>query len=162
MNVNENEILTNQEESAPDVIEMINDVKANMVTREEYEKALATAKQLKMDNARLVENALINSYQRNKEQTASNVERLEELSKLYREKSRSGNMLEAMTIVCEQQDIRKDLGLPSMFYPTDPNVNMTESEKAEADKLDKVLHDCVKYANGNSELFMQKWGSSIL
>lgn len=161
--MNENETtVVNQEETAPDVIEMINNVKANMVSKEDYQKALDAANKLRIDNARLVENALINSARRDESKTASNVDRLAELSLQYRDKCKSADMLTLATIVCEQQDIRKELGLPSMFYPTDPNTTVTEQDKAGWDKLDKVLHDAVKYANGNTELFMQKWGNSIV
>lgn len=136
------EILENNTESTDtDYIEVINNLKANTVSKDTYQK-------LKDENKRLLE-SLVNGQQVEAQNTPkiSN----DQLKKDLFTKNLSNLEFIEKTLQL-RQNIIEEKG-EDIFAPDGPQFSFTEDDRRDAQRVADALQYCVDVADGNSAIF---------
>ena len=145
------------EDNTPDYINEIQKLKETTVSKEDYNK-------LKADNKKLIE-ALANGTQVEGmvEPKVSAVEKINNLRKeLFGSASNSLNDLE---MVSKMLDLRKEIidnGGIDPFLPKGHKVRITDNDKECANRVARVLTECVEDAEGSNRRFMSNVFESIV
>ena len=129
-------------EDTNNYIEAIKEIKANSVTKEEYEK-------LKEENKQLL-NSLVKgeTIQQGAEEKPVDIDKL-------RQDIFSGelNNLDYMTKSLQLRDELIKRGEKDPFLPYGKNILPTEEDVAKADKFADVIKECIEIADGSNDIF---------
>lgn len=124
-----------------DYIEAIKEIKQNSVDREAYNK-------LREENKRLL-NSLVNGESIDvKKEEPVNIDELRD--KLFNKESTN---LEYISNALKLREELMKQGKPDPFLPYGKNIIPTEEDIKTADRVAKVLQECVDYADGDSNVF---------
>lgn len=137
----QNKELEQEQEQDTNYIEIINDMKKNMVSREEFSK-------VKKENKQLLD-ALINNKQiGNQEKPAAN--KAEIIKNLT-----SGNLsnLDYARNALELRKACMDAGERDPFLPCGHNITPTAEDEAAAERVADAFAHCIEYADGDSGVF---------
>lgn len=145
------------EDNTPDYIAQIKNLKENSVSKEDYNK-------LKADNKKLID-ALANGTQVEGvvEPKVSAVEKINNLRKeLFGSESNSMNDLEMVSKMLELRKEIIDNGGTDPFLPKGHKVRITDNDKECANRVARVLTECVEDAEGSNRRFMSNVFESIV
>lgn len=124
-----------------DYIEAIKEIKQNSVDREVYNK-------LREENKRLL-NSLVNGESIDvKKEEPVDIDELRD--KLFNKESTN---LEYISNALKLREELMKQGKPDPFLPAGKNIIPTEEDIKTADRVAKVLQECVDYADGDSNVF---------
>ena len=124
-----------------DYIEAIKEIKQNSVDREAYNK-------LREENKRLL-NSLVNGESIDvKKEEPVNIDELRD--KLFNKESTN---LEYISNALKLREELMKQGKPDPFLPAGKNIIPTEEDIKTANRVAKVLQECVDYADGYSNVF---------
>lgn len=140
----DNNVVTQTPETEnTDYIQAIQELKANSVPLEQYSK-------LKEENSKLLK-SLING------ETIEGVEATPAPDIAELRKSLFGgeelNNIEYVTKVLALRDATLEAGKPDPFLPWGEKISPTNEDIEAANRVAKVLKECVDYADGDSNLF---------
>ena len=145
------------EDNTPDYIAQIKNLKENSVSKEDYNK-------LKADNKKLID-ALANGTQVEGvvEPKVSAVEKINNLRKeLFGSENNSMNDLEMVSKMLELRKEIIDNGGTDPFLPKGHKVRITDNDKECANRVARVLTECVEDAEGSNRRFMSNVFESIV
>ena len=145
------------EDNTPDYIAQIKNLKENSVSKEDYNK-------LKADNKKLID-ALANGTQVEGvvEPKVSAVEKIQNLRKeLFGSESNSMNDLDMVSKMLELRKEIIDNGGTDPFLPKGHKVRITDNDKECANRVARVLTECVEDAEGSNRRFMSNVFESIV
>ena len=145
------------EDNTPDYIAQIKNLKENSVSKDDYNK-------LKADNKKLID-ALANGTQVEGvvEPKVSAVEKINNLRKeLFGSESNSMNDLEMVSKMLELRKEIIDNGGTDPFLPKGHKVRITDNDKECANRVARVLTECVEDAEGSNRRFMSNVFESIV
>ena len=127
-------------EEENDYIKTIQDLKANTVSKDQYEK-------LKKENKQLLD-TLVSGGTIEQPKEKVDVDRL-------RRELNNGNIsnLEYCKTALELRDAIIEEGGRDPFLPFGTHVNPEDSDYASAEKVAQVLKECIDYADGDSSIF---------
>ena len=157
MFVPEEENVVAVEDNTPDYIAQIKNLKENSVSKDDYNK-------LKADNKKLID-ALANGTQVEGvvEPKVSAVEKIQNLRKeLFGSESNSMNDLEMVSKMLELRKEIIDNGGTDPFLPKGHKVRITDNDKECANRVARVLTECVEDAEGSNRRFMSNIFESIV
>ena len=124
-----------------DYIEAIKEIKQNSVDRAAYNK-------LREENKRLL-TSLVNGESIDvKKEEPVNIDELRD--KLFNKESTN---LEYISNALKLREELMKQGKPDPFLPAGKNIIPTEEDIKTADRVAKVLQECVDYADGDSNVF---------
>ena len=135
---------TNTEPSTNDYLDAINKIKANSVSKSDYDK-------LKADNKQLLD-AIVNGARiEAPEATAAPTKSIEELRKnVFKEDSTN---LEYWTNVMELRNALLTKGERDPFLPYGNKIVPTNEDYESAQRVADVVQQCIDYAQGDSAVF---------
>lgn len=127
-------------EEENDYIKTIQDLKANTVSKDQYEK-------LKKENKQLLD-TLVSGGTIEQPKEKVDVDRL-------RRELNNGNIsnLEYCKTALELRDAIIEEGGRDPFLPFGTHVSPEDSDYASAEKVAQVLKECIDYADGDSSIF---------
>ena len=141
--------LTNEtgtvEDSTPDYLAAIQELKQNSVDRSEYDK-------LKAENKKLI-NAVVNgqTIEGNEGPTNRPVDEIRE--ELF---NHEHNNLEYVKLALELREAIISEGKPDPFLPIGSQIAPTTDDVEKAEKVAQTYKECIDYADGDSKLFTQE------
>ena len=145
------------EDNTPDYIAQIKNLKENSVSKEDYNK-------LKADNKKLID-ALANGTQV-EGVVEPQVNAIEKINNLRKELFGSGsNSLNDLDMVSKMLELRKEIidnGGTDPFLPKGHKVRVTDNDKECANRVARVLTECVEDAEGSNRRFMSNVFESIV
>lgn len=126
-------------------IEAIKEIKQNSVDKAAYEK-------LKEENKQLL-NSIVNgqTIEQPKEQSKPDIDALRK--KLFANTRQDLTNLDFVTTALELRQALIDNGEIDPFVPVGNKIKPTSEDFDKAEKVAKVLQECVDYADGNSDVF---------
>ena len=145
------------EDNTPDYIAQIKNLKENSVSKDDYNK-------LKADNKKLID-ALANGTQVEGvvEPKVSAIEKIQNLRKeLFGSESNSMNDLDMVSKMLELRKEIIDNGGTDPFLPKGHKVRITDNDKECANRVARVLTECVEDAEGSNRRFMSNVFESIV
>lgn len=155
----ENENLRSEAQNNPesdtiqDYISAIKEIKENSVDKETYLK-------LKEENRQLLE-AMVNGETISSEPTPSpSVEELR--NKLFSMKNQNMNNLEYVTTALDLRKALMEKGEIDPFVPIGEKIKPTDEDFEKAEKVARVLQECVDYADGNPNTFVDEFNRRIV
>ena len=134
------------EDSTPDYLAAIKELKQNSVDRSEYEK-------LKAENKKLID-AVVNGQPSQEEQVV--VHTKDEIDRLRKELFNSDKDLSNLEYVSKAVELREALienGEPDPFIPVGHQISPTREDIEKAAMVAQVYKECIDYAEGDSEVF---------
>lgn len=145
------EVLDSQENgTASDYIEVINDLKKNTVSKEEYDK-------LREENKMLLKNIANNvptPSDDEPKQEPVDVNKLRE--ELFNTDGQDMTNLDYITKVMELRKALMDRGERDPFLPSGQNILPTDEDIKTANRVAEVYQNCIDVADGNSDIFTQE------
>ena len=141
--------LTNEsgtvEDSTPDYLAAIQELKQNSVDRSEYDK-------LKAENKKLI-NAVVNgqTIEGNEGPTSRPINEIRE--ELF---NHEHNNLEYVKLALELREAIISEGKPDPFLPIGSQISPTADDVEKAEKVAQTYKECIEYADGDSKLFTQE------
>ena len=141
--------LTNEtgtvEDSTPDYLAAIQELKQNSVDRSEYDK-------LKAENKKLI-NAVVNgqTIEGNEGPTSRPINEIRE--ELF---NHEHNNLEYVKLALELREAIISEGKPDPFLPIGSQIAPTTDDVEKAEKVAQTYKECIDYADGDSKLFTQE------
>lgn len=138
------EILEQGQNQEPDYIDQIEQLRANSVSKAEYDKLKA-----KHDKA---VSALINGGQL-EEKEAAPVDKAALRKALYTEECENLSNLEYWQKTLQLRQAILDEGGQDPFLPYGQKIAPTAEDMEKADNVAKVIQECIDYAEGNSRIF---------
>ena len=145
------------EDNTPDYISEIQRLKETTVSKEDYNK-------LKADNKKLI-TALSNgsSIEGKVEPKVDPIEKINNLRKeLFGSESNSMNDLDMVSKMLELRKEIIDNGGTDPFLPKGHKVRITDNDKECANRVARVLTECVEDAEGSNRRFMSNVFESIV
>lgn len=130
----------------PDYIQQIEQLRANSVSKEQYDK-------LKAEHNRAM-NALINGGQM-ENPNAEKVDKQALRKELYCEQPNLSNLDYWQKTLTLRKAIM-DEGGQDPFLPYGQKIAATAEDQEAAERVAKVVQECIDYADGNSRLFSQE------
>ena len=145
------------EDNTPDYINEIQKLKETTVSKEDYNK-------LKADNKKLIE-ALANG-ESIESKVDTKVEPIEKINNLRKELFGSAsNSMNDLDMVSKMLELRKEIidnGGIDPFLPKGHKVRITDNDKECANRVARVLTECVEDAEGSNRRFMSNVFESIV
>lgn len=145
------EVLDSQENgTASDYMEVINDLKKNTVSKEEYDK-------LREENKMLLKNIANNvpaPSDDEPKQEPVDVNKLRE--ELFNTDNQDMTNLEYITKVMELRKALMDRGERDPFLPSGQNILPTDEDIKTANRVAEVYQSCIDIADGNPDIFTQE------
>ena len=144
----------NVADNSSNYIEAIKEMKANTVDKQAYLK-------LKEENKQLL-NSLV---------TGQNIEQPEQVepvdidalrAKLFSSKKKDLSNLEFVSNALELREALIERGDMDPFVPIGNKIKPTDEDFAKAEKVAKVLQECVDYADGNPNVFTDELKRRII
>ena len=145
------------EDNTPDYISEIQRLRETTVSKEDYNK-------LKADNKKLI-TALSNgtTIEGKVEPKVEPIEKIQNLRKeLFGSESNSMNDLEMVSKMLELRKEIIDNGGTDPFLPKGHKVRITDNDKECANRVARVLTECVEDAEGSNRRFMSNVFESIV
>lgn len=139
--LNESDVM--EAEADNDYINVINNLKATTVSKDQYEKIRAERNRL-LDS--LVNGETIETPQKE----TVDIDALRQ--KLFTQDCQLSN-LEYIETTLKLRDALMEKGDPDPFLPINSRTSPTTEEQMLAEKSAQVFRECVEYANGDSEVF---------
>lgn len=139
------EIIETGTPQEPDYIEQIEQLRANSVPKEQYEK-------LRTEHNRAM-NALINGGQI--ETPAEKIDKQALRKELYCEQPNLSNLDYWQKTLTLRKAIM-DEGGNDPFLPYGQKIAATAEDKEAAERVATIVQECIDYADGNSRLFTQE------
>lgn len=130
-----------EQEQDTNYIEIINDMKKNMVSREEFSK-------VKKENKQLLD-ALVN----NKQINVSGEQNLKKADIIKSMMSGNLNNLQYAQAALNLRKVCMDAGEQDPFLPQSHNYTPTADDVASAEKVAEAFQNAIDYANGDSGVF---------
>ena len=130
------------EETTQDYIAAINELKQNSVDRSKYD-------QLRAENKRLLD-SIINGTEVAQQPTVEK-KSIEELRAAYLKEDQTN--LEQITNTLALREALIAEGKPDPFLPIGKQISPDDNDIACAERVAKVLQECVDYAEGDSGVF---------
>ena len=128
-----------------DYIKVISDLKHNSVPIEKYNK-------LKEDNQKLL-NSFVNGEDIQRPDKPEKVDVAQIRESMFGVKAKQMTNLEFIDNALKLRKQILDDGGVDIFVPTGHKVQTTNNDYESAQRVAKVLQECVDYASGNSEVF---------
>lgn len=157
MFVPEEENVVVAEDNTPDYINEIQKLKETTVSKEDYNK-------LKADNKKLIEALANGSTIEGKVDTQ--IEPIEKINNLRKELFGSAsNSMNDLDMVSKMLELRKEIidnGGTDPFLPKGHKVRITDNDKECANRVARVLTECVEDAEGSNRRFMSNVFESIV
>ena len=157
MFVPEEENVVVVEDNTPDYIAQIKNLKENSVSKDDYNK-------LKADNKKLID-ALANGTQV-EGVVEPKISAIEKINNLRKELFGSGNnSMNDLDMVSKMLELRKEIidnGGTDPFLPKGHKVRITDNDKEGANRVARVLTECVEDAEGSNRRFMSNVFESIV
>lgn len=145
------EVLDNQENgTASDYLKVINDLKNNTVSKEEYDKLREENKML-LNN--IANNVVVNTDEEKKEEEVD-INKLRE--DLFGSDNQDMTNLEYVTKVMELRKALMDRGERDPFLPSGRNILPTDEDIKTANRVAEVYQNCIDVADGNPDIFTQE------
>lgn len=145
------------EDNTPDYISEIQRLKETTVSKEDYNK-------LKADNKKLI-TALSNGGTM-EGKVEPKVDPIENINNLRKELFGSGNnSMNDLDMVSKMLELRKEIidnGGTDPFLPKGHKVRITDNDKECANRVARVLAECVEDAEGSNRRFMSNVFESIV
>lgn len=145
------EVLDSQENgTASDYMEVINDLKKNTVSKEDYDK-------LREENKMLLKNIANNvpaPSDDEPKQEPVDVNKLRE--ELFNTDNQDMTNLEYITKVMELRKALMDRGERDPFLPSGQNILPTDEDIKTANRVAEVYQNCIDIADGNPDIFTQE------
>lgn len=146
------------EDNSTDYINEIQRLKETTVSKEDYQK-------LKDDNKKLIE-ALANGETTIEGKVEPKVEPIEKIQNLRKELFGSAsNSMNDLEMVSKMLELRKEIidnGGTDPFLPKGHKVRITDNDKECANRVARVLTECVQDAEGSNRRFMSNVFESIV
>lgn len=145
------EVIDGQENgTASDYIQAINDMKKNTVSKEEFDK-------LKEENKMLL-NSLVNNVPSEEEATEKKEEvDIQQLREdLFNSDNQDITNLEYITKVMALRKALMDKGERDPFLPSGQNILPTDDDIKTANRVAEVYQNCIDIADGNPDIFTQE------
>lgn len=133
-------------------LDEINNLKANSVSKEEYDK-------LREENSELLK-SIVNSRAPKKEEPKKPAVDINELRANFRKENPSN--LEYVENALKLRDAIIEQGGTDPFLPQGKKIIPTEQDIEAANRVASVLKECVDYADGDSQLFTNELYRRIL
>lgn len=133
-------------------LDEINNLKANSVSKEEYDK-------LRDENSELLK-SIVNSRAPEKEEPKKPAVDINELRANFRKENPSN--LEYVENALRLRDAVIEQGGTDPFLPQGKKIIPTEQDIEAANRVASVLKECVDYADGDSQLFTNELYRRIL
>lgn len=133
-------------DSAPDYIAAIKELKENTVDRAQYMK-------LKEENKRLLDN-MINGFHPDEPAPVKPAPDIDALRKDLFNKDQSN--LDFCRKAIELRDALIEKGEVDPFLPYGKQIQPTREDVEAADRVAKVIKECIDYADGDSQIFTQE------
>lgn len=145
------EVLDSQENgTASDYMEVINDLKKNTVSKEDYDK-------LREENKMLLKNIANNvpaPSDDEPKQDPVDVNKLRE--ELFNTDNQDMTNLDYITKVMELRKALMDRGERDPFLPSGQNILPTDEDIKTANRVAEVYQNCIDIADGNPDIFTQE------
>ena len=145
------EVFDSQENgTASDYMEVINDLKKNTVSKEDYDK-------LREENKMLLKNIANNvpaPSDDEPKQEPVDVTKLRE--ELFNTDNQDMTNLEYITKVMELRKALMDRGERDPFLPSGQNILPTDEDIKTANRVAEVYQNCIDIADGNPDIFTQE------
>ena len=142
----EEKVVTGEAVDNTDYITAIKELKQNSVDRTKYDQVVAEKKAL-LD-------ALVNGEEIEVPNKAKR-----SIDEIRRETFKENSGLTAIQYVTNVLELREALmseGKPDPFLPTDRNYGPHEEDYAEAQKVADVFRECLDYADGDNQVFINE------
>ena len=153
----EEENVVTVEDNTNDYMAQIKNLKENSVSKDDYNK-------LKADNKKLID-ALANGTQV-EGVVEPKVSAVEKINNLRKELFGSGsNSMNDLDMVSKMLELRKEIidnGGTDPFLPKGHKVRITDNDKECANRVARVLTECVEDAEGSNRRFMSNVFESIV
>lgn len=133
------------EDSTPDYLAAIQELKQNSVDRSEYDK-------LKAENKKLIE-AVVNGQPGDVESQPEMRKSEEIREELF---NHEHNNLDYVKLALELRSSLMSEGKPDPFLPMGSQIAPTADDVEKAEKVAQVYQECIDYADGDSKLFTQE------
>ena len=145
------EVLDSQDNAtASDYMEVINDLKKNTVSKEDYEKLREENKMLLKN---IANNVPVPSDDESKPEPVD-VNKLRE--ELFNTDNQDMTNLEYITKVMELRKALMDRGERDPFLPSGQNILPTDEDIKTANRVAEVYQNCIDIADGNPDIFTQE------
>ena len=142
----------NQENgTASDYLKVINDLKQNTVSREDYEKLREENKML-LDN--IANNIPVNTEQQQPEEKPVDIDKLRK--ELFNSENQDMTNLDYITKAMELRKAIMDKGGADPFLPSGKNIMPTDEDIKTANRVAEVYQHCIDVADGNPDIFTQE------
>lgn len=135
----------NENTSDVDYIKALNDLKHNSVPIEKYNK-------LKEDNQKLL-NSFVNGEDIQKSEKPEKVDVAQIRESMFGNKAKQMTNLDFIDNALKLRKQILDDGGADIFVPSGHKVQTTHNDYESAQRVAKVLQECVDYADGNCEVF---------
>ena len=145
MNENNTTNPATENEEAVDYIAAINELKANSVDREKYNR-------LKDENQRLLD-TLVSGGQLEQDKVAPKETAADLRKALYGNGCDGLSNLDYWDKTLKLREMIMEEGNPDPFVPTGHNVVATDTDRAAAQKVAEVVKHCIDVAEGDSLVF---------
>lgn len=140
-----NETGNQVDDSTPDYLAAIQELKQNSVDRSEYEK-------LKAENKKLI-NAVVNGQTVDVESQPKYRDVNDIRDELF---NHEHNNLEYVKLALELRSTLMAKGESDPFLPVGSQISPTADDVEKAEKVAQVYQECIDYADGDSALFTQE------
>lgn len=145
------EILEQQEQQDVNYVEIIAEMKKNTVPKDDFNK-------LKKEHTQLLD-SFINGGQMEAPEKKPKLTVQEMRNKLFKEDL---NALEYCTIALELRQTLMDQGEQDPFLPTGKQVPLTTQDYEGAEKVARVLQECIETADGDAHIFSRELDRNII
>lgn len=145
-------ITTQQDDTTADYVTAINELKANSVSKEQYQK-------LKDDNKRLLDALVTNKQLDIPEEKPVNVDELR--TKLFKNEQGLSN-LEFIDTALQLRDALIAKGEPDPFLPIGSKVQPDYDMVEKANNVAKCLKEMVEFADGDSGIFNAEYQRKVV
>lgn len=142
---NEQQTTTENTSDNVDYIQALNDLKHNSVPIEKYNK-------LKEDNQKLL-NSFVNGENIETEQKPEKVDVAQIRESMFGNKAKQMTNLDFIDNALKLRKQILEDGGADIFVPSGHKVQTTHNDYESAQRVAKVLQECVDYADGNCEVF---------
>lgn len=144
--------MSNQENgTASDYLKVINDLKQNTVSKEDYEKLREENKML-LDN--IANNIPANTEQQQPEEKPVDIDKLRK--ELFNSENQDMTNLDYITKAMELRKAIMDNGGADPFLPSGKNIMPTDEDIKTANRVAEVYQHCIDVADGNPDIFTQE------
>lgn len=141
--LNEEQVDIEAQDGAADYVEAIKKLKANSVSKEDYDKLQAEKNELLK--------ALVDGGQVDLPENEQELPSLEELKKQF--SSEDSSNLQVVEAALKIREKVMSEGGEDPFLPSGEKAIITQHDREAAENVAKIFQECVDYAQGDSQIF---------